>query len=38
MLFKYHQAKYPKGASRFFTAKLTDDQCWLPNDIILLSG
>ena len=33
MLFKYHQAKYPKDASRFFTAKLAEDQCWLPNDI-----
>ena len=34
MLFKYHQAKYPKDASRFFTAKLADDQCWLSDVII----
>ncbi len=33
MLFKYHQAKYPKDASRFFSVKLTENQCWLPNDI-----
>ena len=32
MLFKYHQAKYEKDASRFFTAKLSEEQCWLPDD------
>jgi len=33
MLFKYHQAKYPKDASQFFTVKLAENQCWLPSDI-----
>lgn len=33
MLFKYHQAKYEKDASRFFSVKLAEDQCWLPNEI-----
>jgi len=33
MLFKYHQAKYPKDASRFFTVKLAEDQHRLRNDI-----
>ena len=33
MLFKYHQAKDMKDASRFFTIKLREDQCWLSNDI-----
>ena len=33
MIFKYHQAKYPHDASRFFSVKLAEDQCWLPNDI-----
>ena len=33
MLFKYHQAKYMKDNSRFFTVKLEDDQCWLPERI-----
>ena len=31
MLFKYHQAKDSKDASRFFSVKLDEDQCWLPN-------
>ena len=33
MLFKYHQAKYEKDASRIFTARLTQDQCWLQDDM-----
>ena len=33
MLFKYHQAKDEKDNSRFFTVKLAEDQCWLPNEI-----
>ena len=33
MLFKYHQAKYEKDASRFFSVKLSEDQCWLPSEI-----
>jgi hypothetical protein len=31
MLFKYHQAKYEKDTSRFFSVKLGKDQCWLPD-------
>lgn len=33
MLFKYHQAKYRKDDSRFFTVKLETGQCWLPTEI-----
>ena len=33
MLFKYHQAKCPKDDSRFFTVRLAEDQCWLPDEI-----
>ncbi len=33
MLFKYHQAKYERDASRFFSMKLAEDQCWLPEKI-----
>ena len=33
MLFKYHQAKYRKDDSRFFSVRLDEDQCWLPNEI-----
>ena len=29
MLFKYHQAKYEKDASRIFVKELAPDQCWL---------
>ena len=29
MLFKYHQAKYPKDNARMFRVKLEPDQCWL---------
>ncbi len=29
MVFKYHQAKYPKDAGRLFTMKVQPDQCWL---------
>ena len=33
MLFKYHQAKYPKDQSRMFSMRLREDQCWLPETI-----
>lgn len=33
MLFKYHQAKYPKDQSRMFSMRLGEDQCWLPEKI-----
>ena len=33
MLFKYHQAKHRKDASRFFSVDLSEDQCWLPDEI-----
>jgi KamA family protein len=33
MLFKYHQAKYEMDTSRFFTVKLSEDQCWLPDSL-----
>ena len=33
MLFKYHQAKYRKDDSRFFSVRLDAGQCWLPNVI-----
>ena len=33
MLFKYHQAKYEKDNARFFSVKLREDQCWLPDRI-----
>ncbi len=29
MIFKYHQAKDPANASRIFTQKLEQNQCWL---------
>ena len=29
MLFKYHQAKYPKDSCRIFTQEVGDDQAWL---------
>lgn len=29
MLFKFHQAKYPKDRGRMFTKHLSDDQTWL---------
>lgn len=31
MLFKYHQAKYSKDASRIFTLSIDNEQCWLGN-------
>ena len=34
MLFKYHQAKYAKDNSRFFSRMLSDGQCWLPDEIL----
>lgn len=30
MLFKYHQAKYPKDQGRIFAQDIEADQCWLP--------
>ena len=33
MLFKYHQAKYRRDDSRFFSLRLDADQCWLPSVI-----
>ena len=33
MLFKYHQAKYDKGAGRMFTMDLDENQTWLGDDI-----
>lgn len=29
MVFKYHQAKYPKDQARIFTQEVADDQAWL---------
>lgn len=29
MLFKYHQAKYPKDVGRIFTQLIDDKQCWV---------
>ncbi|MBQ6670344.1 MAG: KamA family radical SAM protein [Firmicutes bacterium] len=33
MLFKFHQSKYPKNASRIFTVKLSPDTAWLDDDL-----
>lgn len=30
MLFKFHQAKYSKNAGKILTVKVTEAQCWLP--------
>lgn len=35
MLFKYHQAKYQKDASRIFCRKLSAEQCWLGDDEVV---
>lgn len=32
-LFKYHQAKYEKDASRIFTVKLDPKKCWLDENL-----
>lgn len=32
-IFKYHQAKYERDASRIFFMELTKDQCWIGPDI-----
>jgi len=33
MLFKYHQARHDRDANRFFSVKLAEDACWLPDRI-----
>ena len=33
VLFKFHQAKYEKDASRLFTLPLSETQAWLPVNI-----
>ena len=33
VLFKFHQAKYEKDASRLFTLPLSETQAWLPDSI-----
>lgn len=35
MIFKYHQAKYAKDASRIFSRRLADEQTWLAADEVV---